>query len=51
MSKRVDSIIKQLKEELEERKKMINRHENSIKVLSNECTERLDIIKKIGGGR
>lgn len=47
MTKKANSIIKELKEEVETRKTIIKRHEDSIKVLSNECTERLDIIKKL----
>ena len=47
MSKIVDSIIKELKEEVNRRKTIIKRDENHIKLLSNECTERLEIIKKL----
>lgn len=47
MTKRVDSIIKELKEEVNRRKTIIKRNEDHIKGLANECVERLDIIKKL----
>ena len=47
MSKRVDFIINELKEEVNRRKTIIKRNEDHIKELSNECTEILEIIKKL----
>ena len=47
MSKRVDIIINELKEEVNRRKNIIKRNEDHIKEISNECTDRLEIIKKL----
>lgn len=47
MTTSVDRIIKDLKQEIETRKAMIKSNEYSINKLSNECTERLEIIKKL----
>ena len=47
MTKRIDSIINELKEEIKQNKIIIKRNEDHIKGLSNECTERLYIIKKL----
>ena len=47
MNKLVNDIIKELKEEVNRRKNIIKRNEDHIKGLSNECTDRLIIIKKL----
>ena len=47
MSIIVQRIIEDLTEEIEKRKRVIKRNEDHIKAISNECTERLEIIKKL----
>ena len=47
MNKILNSIINELKEEIKQNKIIIKRSEDHIKVLSNSCTDRLEIIKKL----
>ena len=47
MNKILNSIINELKEEIKQNKIIIKRNEDHIKEISNECTERLEIIKKL----
>ena len=47
MSIIVDRIIEDLKEEIEKRKGIIKKYENTISEISNECIERIEIINKL----